>query len=100
LFLEDWLERHGNASLQDCWSFIELGGPLSSRQEGLSERMYRQDQFSSKQDFVAPVYLQSRHYMRFQRSNEEVSGHYKLMEAVEKKKELPWWSALDTSLSD
>jgi len=66
-FLEDWLERHDNASLQDCWSFTEIGGPLSSQQEGLSEKMYKQDKFGSKQNFVASIWLQPIHYLKARR---------------------------------
>jgi len=102
LFSQEWLEKHGNASFQDCWSFTELDGPLSSRQEGLSEGLYRQDQIGCKQDSMASVWDHPGRCLKFYRGNDEAgTGKIKGPGIPGANLELfkPWWKALDISMS-
>jgi len=33
LFPENWIEKHGDAAIQDKWSFTELASFMSARKE-------------------------------------------------------------------
>lgn len=48
MFSELWLEKHGNAIVQDSWSFAKLDGPLSPKVERTVEDDPVEDQVKSK----------------------------------------------------
>jgi hypothetical protein len=77
---QNWLEKHGNAYFQDFWVAPELDGPLSNRQERLSDGLHRQDQISSKHDALATL-CEPKHHLKFQKGDgEDMAWKHKVSE--------------------
>jgi hypothetical protein len=44
VFSKIWLEKHGDAALQDSWAFAELDNFVPSRKERVIEEYFGEDQ--------------------------------------------------------
>jgi hypothetical protein len=94
-----WLERHGNAPLQDIWAFGELDSPLPCRQERSVGGIYQQDQVGSKDDNVDALRTTEHHLKLFR--GEAGAEVWRSPELAETKagRDIPWWNSLNASLN-